>query len=244
MKPALQKRSSEGHQGGSDMQKTLARYLAVTAASLVLAFGLFGCAASPASSASSSTTSKSASASSGPTQDIDDNTTDKMYSDTKNNAELNVFQFGNDTITVDNYYPVDVMTGQPLRDGGFYKLVADVTYMNGGVAGYVNFPDIKRVHSCTEVSPMDLGLPSLPDKIYGLVLIGDYADGDILLNERKMKAVWKDGTWVYRYDDEINLPDGRHALVRRDAAEGDVLAGIENGVLSCEEYFVVPAQSN
>lgn len=224
------------------MQKSSTRYLAAALASLVLAFGLLSCASSSASASKSKSTTTST-ASSKP-QDIDNNTTDQMFSKTEHNAQINVFQFGNDTITVDDCYAVDAITDQPLRDGSFYKLVADVTFLNGGIAGYVNYPNIERVQSCTEVSPFELGLPSINDTIYGVVLIGDYADGDILLHEQGKKAVWKDGSWIYRYDDEINLPDGRHALVRRDTLESDVLAGAENGVLSCEQYFIVPAKSN
>jgi hypothetical protein len=60
-----------------------------------------------------------------------------------------------------------------MKDGGFYKLTADVKYLNGGVAGYVNYPDIKNVSNCEEISPLDLHLPSITEKRYGLCLIGD-----------------------------------------------------------------------
>lgn len=175
--------------------------------------------------------------------EIDDGTTDQMFTEEVYGAELYVFQIDGETVTVDGCYSVGVYTEKELVDGRFYKIVADVTYLNGGIAGYVNYPEIQQVTSCKEVSPYDIGLPSTEDAVYGLTLIGDYADGDILFNEWHTMAVWKDGKWVWHYDDEIELDDGRYVGVREGVTEEDVLAGIDNGVLSCKDYFVAPIKS-
>ena len=165
--------------------------------------------------------------------------TDEMFERDENDAELTVFQLDDTTYMVKTCDRLDSV-GLPLEDGHFYQLVADVTYLNGGVAGYVDYPQIKDVVGCTEISPEDLHLPSITETVYGLVAIGDYADGDILLNSMGHGAVWKDGSWVYRYDDSKELSDGTSVLVRDGVEEDDIRAGIQNGVLSCEDYFVLP----
>ena len=132
--------------------------------------------------------------------------------------------------------------GEALKDGRFYKVVADVRYLNGGIAGYVNYPEIKDVISCEETSPYKIGLPSIEDTIYGVTLIGKYADGDILFNEWGNTAVWKNGKWIWRYDKDIELDDGTCASICNGVTEADVQAGIEKGILSCKDYFVFPAK--
>lgn len=202
----------------------------VLAASFALALALFGCGSKPAE--------KDVVVDSGSGTQTQ---TDEMFNKRADGAELYVFQFDGRTKTVKDFYEVSAASAEPLRDGGFYRLVADVNYLNGGVAGYVDYPEIRSVRSCTEVSPLDIGLPTISEQPYGLTLIGDYADGDVLLNSQTTMAVWKDGDWAYVYDKTIKLPDGRTAGVRKGVTEADVQAGIENGVLSCPEYFVVPS---
>lgn len=227
------------------MGKSLIRYIAVAIATGMLAFGLFGCAGQtvdePAPPVEGTDGGSGAPGGGTDTVEIDDNTTDQMWDDFVAGAEFYVFAFDGTPLTVDHVYPVDIYAEEPLEDGHFYKVVADVTYLNGGVGGYVDFPEVESVTSCTEVSPFDIGLKSIMETPYGLTLIGDYADGDILLQEIGIYAVWKDGAWTWRYDKSINLPDGTRALARSDVDEADVQAGIENGVLSCEEYFALPA---
>ena len=168
---------------------------------------------------------------------IDETSSDVMYSDDVADAEFYVLQIDGKTITVENYY--DVYLGEQLQDGCFYKVVADVTYLNGGVAGYVDFPQVKSVKSIEQVSPFDMGLPSVREKTYGLLLIGDYADGDVLFNERGMMAVWQDGGWVRTYNRTVRLEDGTVAGVREGVSAEDVEAGTQNGILSCEDYFAL-----
>lgn len=171
---------------------------------------------------------------------VEGNSTDEMFNERVDGARLRVFVMDGRIRTVDTLDEVDVMGEKELEEGHFYNVVADVTYLNGGIAGYVNHPEVERVKSCDDVSPLDMGLPTLgPDK-YGLLLIGDYADGDVLLRAYGKAAVWKDGTWVYRYDKEIDLPDGKKAAVRKGVTEDAVSAGANSGVLSCADYLVLP----
>ena len=221
------------------MSKKLTKQLLAAMGMAALAFGLFGCVTVKTAKSESADTSSRASSSAVQIDGGDSGTTDEMFNKKEKDAQLYVFQFDDDVWTVDGCYDVG-SAGEPLKDGGFYKMVADVTFLNGGIAGYVNYPQIEQVKSYESVSPFDIGLPSIEEKIYGVVLIGDYADGDILLHEQGKKAVWKDGAWIYRYDKDMKLPDGTNALVRSGVSESDVQAGIERGVLSCEDYFVLP----
>lgn len=203
-----------------------------TLACVTLLLALAGCVGNP--SGKSGTTRSP--------QDVRDDTTDQMWRDTVSNAQLHVFQIDGTAFEADSgyYYPLDVSAIQPLEDGHFYLVEADVTYLNGGVAGYVNYPETTSVKACKEVSPYDFGLPSLEAHPYGLSLIGDYAEGDVLFYEHDTMAVWKDGTWVYQYDQVVKLEDGRQAGVRKGVSADDVLAGVERGTLSCSDYFVLP----
>ena len=171
---------------------------------------------------------------------IEDDSTDQMYSDEVTDAVLYVFTFEGSIRTVSDCQAVDITAQGDFAKDGFYRVVADVTYLNGGIAGYVDHPEVRQVKSCEAVSFDELGLPSLEDGIYGLTLIGDYADGDVLLNEYDLKAVWKDDEWAYRYDDKLELDDGRPVLVREDVEKSDVEAGVQISTILCDGYFVLP----
>ena len=175
-----------------------------------------------------------------PAEDIYENTTDEMFTESDPDATLYVFQIEGRTYTADEYvYEVDAYGGN-MEDGGFYKITADVDFLNGGVAGYVDYPQINEVLSCEEVSPFDLDLPSITDSVYGVTLIGDYADGDVFVNAYDKMAVWKDGEWIYFYDDELKLEDGTKVCCVNGVTEETVEAGIDSGVLLCDEYFALP----
>ena len=82
--------------------------------------------------------------SSGPT--VRPGTTDEMWGNEVDDAEIYAFMYEGRVYTadtIDEINPYDAT--QIMTDGGFYKLTADVKYLNGGVAGYVNYPDIKSV---------------------------------------------------------------------------------------------------
>ena len=197
---------------------------------VMLLFALAGCAGAPSSG------------SGGGGDTGGGGITDELFRDEVRNSKLLVFVLDGKAYTVDTFYEVSIPVNEPLQEGCFYKVVADVTYLNGGVAGYVNYPQVQRVAACVEVSPFDIGLPSIEDASYGLSLIGDYADGDVLLNERFAKAVWQDGEWIWRYDNEVDLRDGIRALICAGYLDVDVYQGIDDGILSCENYFILPAE--
>ena len=217
--------------------KRLAAYGAAFACSLALVTGCAQKSNEPAKTDTGHDTPT------GTVEIVDDGTTDQMFNDKKNNETLYVCQIEGETLTTDMAYPVHLDFAEQLQDGHFYKLVADVTYLNGGIAGYVNFPEIQQVKSCEETSPYDMDLPAITDTVYGLTIIGDYADGDVLLYEGGIKAVWKDGAWIWHYDNDLTTEDGQRALVRKGTTKEDVQAGIDAGVLACENYFVLPAQA-
>ena len=241
----------------SNNKTTMGTLCATVCAALALA--LFGCGGQTPSGLGGSGSTGSGSTGSGSTgsgsvqttdgsgsqkktvEPIDDNTTDQMFNDRMENVEIGMFCIDGDAFLIDDMYTERVSYGEEYKDGHFYKAVADITYLNGGVAGYVNYPQINSIDAVKEVSPYELGLSSIADKAYGLVLIGDYADGDLLLREMGTRAVWKDGAWVYRYDNDIELSDGRAACVREGITTDDVQEGMKQGVLSCEDYFVMPS---
>ena len=75
---------------------------------------------------------------------------------------------------------------------------------------------------------------------YPFVLIGDYGDGDVFLRESGMKAVWKDGDWIWQYSKETDRDDGTRICLREGVTEETAEKGISEGILSCEDYFVIP----
>ena len=169
----------------------------------------------------------------------DETTSDMMYSDHVSDAEIKVYVLDGRAYTLDYGYEIDTF-GEPLKEGGFYQITADVTYLNGGVAGYVDYPQVSEIHSAEEISPFDLNLPSIQDRIYGLSLIGDYADADLFLNEYTGIAVWKDGSWIYRYDKTRKEEDGTVICYKGDVTEEEIQAGRDEGVILCESYFILP----
>ena len=174
----------------------------------------------------------------------DGGATDQMWSDTVAGAELYIFPYEDQLITVRDPESIDMPLTEALEDGKFYKVVADVTYLNGGIAGYVNYPQIEHVESCEEVSPDAMDLPSIEEGPYGLSRIGDYADGDLFFYELGIKAVWKDGAWVWSYDDVVTLSDSVVVCRRLGVSEEEIRAGMADGTLSCEDYFVLPTATS
>jgi len=164
---------------------------------------------------------------------------DWLYEDKKHNITIQVFQMDGKTCTVDGLDTVDVY--EPLEDGHFYEIIADATILNGGVAGYYNYPQIEKVSDCREISPFDLDLPSIKENHYGLVLIGDYSEGDLFLYSYDEMAVWKDNEWIWRYSEKIDRSDGSVICCRSGISEDEIQEGIDNGILACEDYFLLPA---
>lgn len=215
-------------------------WIGAVVVALAFACSLVGCGTPQASSAANSSTS-SENPSGKTVEPKDGNATDQMWSETRMGETIDLFCFDGRLFTVDRCESVNAILDQEPEDGKFYRIVADVTYLNGGVAGYVDYPEIKSVESSKEIAVSDLGLPSVTEKRYGLTLIGDYADGDVFLCEYGNMAVWKDGSWVYRYDKSSDGKDGTLICRRDGVTDEDIEAGVAEGVLSCADYFVAPA---
>ena len=164
-----------------------------------------------------------------------------MWSTEAGGVTIDLFCFEGKLYSVDRSESVQVYLNQEAQDGEFYRIVADVTYLNGGIAGYVNYPKIEDVTSVKKISASDLDIPSITEECYGLTRIGDYADGDLFLNSFDMMAVWKNGKWIYRYNEGSAAEDGRYICRRKGVTDEEIEAGVAKGVLSCADYFVAPA---
>lgn len=169
--------------------------------------------------------------------------TDLLDKEDKYDEVLSVFVLDGKPFTVNDAYEIELPVNEPLEEGHFYRVVADVTLLNGGVAGYVNHPEIHEVKECAEVSPFDLNLPSVAEAKYGLCRIEDYGDGDLILNDYFHLAVWKDGAWIYRYDQTMKLEDGTLVCCRKGITEAEIQKGLQAGIRSCESYFAYPAEA-
>lgn len=81
-----------------------------------------------------------------------ENSTDEMFSDSKSDAEIEVYIKGGRAYTVGMDYEIPELNGYDnLEEGRHYLLTADVTYLNGGVAGYVDYPQVERIISIEEI---------------------------------------------------------------------------------------------
>lgn len=189
------------------------------------AFALAGCAGGP---------------STGTPVPLED-TTDQMYTEEVLDAELDAVVYQGRAILVPSGYTIEHSFDGGLQEGRFYRIVADVNYLHGGVAGYDGYPEVKSVHSVEEVSPDVLDIPDISQRGSGVMKIGDYAEGDYLLYEYGKMAVLSQGTWVWAYDQSYQRPDGSVACYRDGVDQDAIEAGIGSGVYGCADYFLVPA---
>ena len=79
-----------------------------------------------------------------------------MYRERLEHAKLYVYVKDGKALSADYGYGIDVHSEQELKEGSYYEGVADIDILNGGIAGYVNYPEVKRVYSCTEVAREDV----------------------------------------------------------------------------------------
>ena len=173
---------------------------------------------------------------------IDETTTDVMWRTEVKDVATDLFCLDGKLYTVDGCKSFQWDIDLEPKDDQFYRVFADVTYLNGGIAGYVNYPQIEDVTGFEKISVSDLNIPSVTEQRYGLTRIGDYADGDLFLNAFGKRAVWKDGKWIYRYDKVSDGKDGTLVCRRNGVTDEEIEAGIAKGVLSCADYFVAPAE--
>lgn len=165
---------------------------------------------------------------------------DAMYESKAVPATLYAFRFGDDCIETEDFYDINVPLDKIPKDGAFYKITADVSYVSGGIAGYLLKPEIVKLHKCEEISINELSFPSIEEDAYGFVSLEGYVDADYLLNMRGWTAVYKDGEWIYTYSTTIHLNDNQDVYCNEGVTEEQVSEGMENGILFCEDYFVMP----
>lgn len=174
---------------------------------------------------------------------IDDGSTDQMWSDQVKDAELPFVVYDGQPILIPVGEALNSSFGE-LEEGHFYRAVADVDYLYGGIAGYDGYPDVKHVSSVEEVSPDDLQIPGLDESSFGVVRLDGYAGGDFLLFEYGRMAVLKGQEWVWHYDEYRVRGDRTYVCYKNGVTEEAIEAGIAKGVYGCEDYFLVPAPGN
>jgi major membrane immunogen (membrane-anchored lipoprotein) len=80
-------------------------------------------------------------------------TTDEMWSESKTDVEIEVYVQDGHVYTAEYDYELPELAGRSdLIDGASYLVTADVTFLNGGVAGYVDYPQIDRIISIEEIT--------------------------------------------------------------------------------------------
>ncbi|MBR1828005.1 MAG: hypothetical protein IJ781_00645 [Atopobiaceae bacterium] len=173
---------------------------------------------------------------------VSGDTTDDMWSTFVSDVELDIVMYGDKAILVPSGEPLESYLDQDLADAHFYRVVADVDYLSGGVAGYTNYPDVKSVKSITEESPDDLAIPSISEKKYGFIKLDGYENADYLLREYGNIAVLTGSSWTYRYDESLERDDGSTVCYSKGVNEAQIEAGIADGVTCCEDYLLIPAQ--
>ena len=169
----------------------------------------------------------------------DDDAVDMIYRTDAEDVTLYVFRYGDQIIETGHYYKIDL--DEDLEDAGFYKVVADVTYLDGGVSGYCKMPEIRNVESIEKISIDDMNFPSIRDEHFGIMSLEGYSDGDYALIARTNTAILKDGKWVYVYDTYYRTPDNVFKYYRNGITEAQIDKGCASGVLCCEDYFVTPS---
>ena len=166
---------------------------------------------------------------------------DKLYSTDAKDATIYVFRYGDRYFETEHFYNIDFPATSGIPDGEFAKITADVSYLSGGVAGYMNMPEIKKIKSIDTISIDDLDFPSVYESDFGIMKIGDYADGDYIFATRGHAAVYKDGAWLYRYSyNNSLLRDDCRIYYNEGVTEASIDQRIADGVLCCEDYFVEP----
>lgn len=173
---------------------------------------------------------------------IEHGTVDAMYETKENKVTIYAFRFGEKCIETEHFYCIDMPLDKMTKDGAFYKIIADVTYLDGGVAGFMHYPDIRKVRECEEISSDELSFPSIEEEQFGLLTLGEYADADYLLKARGFAAVYKNGEWIYTYSTGMYIDNYQYVSCNEGVTAEEIYEGIEQGVLCCEAYFVMPSE--
>lgn len=174
---------------------------------------------------------------------LEDDYPDKLYNTSKSGDTIYVIRYGSKIFETENYNKLDYSFNPQLIEGAFYKVVADIEYLSGGVAGYCRYPEIKNVHSCEEVSIDELSLPKTGEEEYGLIDIRDYADADYLINYDGCYGVGQNGRLLYKYDNRRENEDGSYSFYNGEITQEEIDKGVESGTVCCIDYFYMPAVS-
>lgn len=79
--------------------------------------------------------------------------TDELFKEPKSGVEIEIYREDNHVYTAAEGYDItQYVNNDEIIDGKHYILTADVTFLNGGVAGYVDYPQIDRVISIEEIN--------------------------------------------------------------------------------------------
>lgn len=173
---------------------------------------------------------------------------DQIFKKDMDDQTIFLFRYGDRYYETENIYDVDVVGFDiECEDGGFLKVDCDVTYYSGGEAGYSNFPELRAVKKVTPVSieqtiPPGGSLPQVATRTFGFSVIGSYADADYCLWSYGTMGVLKDGKWLYKYDDTFYTDDGATVMCREDADRDEISKKIGEGVVLCEDFFVMPVK--
>lgn len=169
-------------------------------------------------------------------------TVDQIYETEEKDVTIYAFRYGDKYIETESFREIEVSNDVMPTDGAFYIITADVTYLDGGVAGYTHYPQIDRVLNSTEISIDELSFPSIEEEKYGLLSISDYADADYLLNAMGNRAVYKEGKWIYRYEKNMAGNDYENIFYNGDITKDEIYEGVAKGIVCCEDYFVMPVK--
>lgn len=167
-------------------------------------------------------------------------TEDRIFETQEQEVTFYAFRYGDKCIETEGFCDIEIDDDVMPTDGAFYEITADVTYLDGGVAGYAHFPQIDKVISCKEISVDDLSFPSIEEEKYGMLAIGDYADADYILISMGKRAVYKDGKWIYHYENVTTGENYENICYNGDITKEQIYEGVAKGILCCEDYFVMP----
>lgn len=173
---------------------------------------------------------------------------DQLFETDMDDQTIFLFRYDDRYIDTEHFYEVDVGGFDiSCEDGGFVKVDCDVTYLSGGEAGYNHCPVLRTVREVTPVTleqtiPPGGSLPQVEARTFGFSSVGSYADADYCLWARGAMGVLKSGKWLYKYDDSFYTDDGACVLCKKGSSRDALLKKIGEGVVLCEDLFVMPVK--
>ncbi|SCW46688.1 hypothetical protein SAMN02910456_01280 [Ruminococcaceae bacterium YRB3002] len=161
---------------------------------------------------------------------------DQLYTTKEDNVTFYAFRYGNRLIETGHYYDIEYNLPGDIGDGDLVRITADVDWLSGGVAGFNNKPQIRKLIDFERIGMDELEWESVTDSDYGVMAIGDYADADYIYRARGLSAVMKGGKWLYKYDNEFVMDTGSVVCCREGITKDD----IDMNNVCCADYFIIP----